>query len=233
MGFKPQTTFGSSNFGQNTQSSLSPQPKSAFGISGFIFPSTNTGFQLGQQQQLQQQQQPQQQTIFFGFNRPQQQSSPFGGSSFGANKFGFGDNKPNFSTTTTATTSLSSFGSPQTQQQSKSLFGSQMPFGSSTTTTTTTTTTTGFGAQRTLGSTAFRGVQQNYFLVGTGNPRYVETKTENGIFTAITSMPEYRNKSFEELRLEDLLNGTTITITITTTTTTTTIRIFISPKYVK
>lgn len=202
-GFSNPTTFGSStatNFGANPSSTFggttfggSPAPGSTFGSTPFGTSSTPS----------------------FGGTTPT--SAPFGGASstfggtpsFGGTTGGLfgGTTGSTFGAPTGATGGL--FGSSTTSATpSTGMFGSTptpSAFGGSYGTTTTPATTSfgGFGATPT---TSF-GMQETK---GTGNPPYKptpDTDTSTGAVlnqVSITAMPNYANKSFEELRWEDM-----------------------------
>jgi nuclear pore complex protein Nup98-Nup96 len=125
-------------------------------------------------------------------------NNAFGNKSFGQNNslfgnnnnqnaFGFGSNNNN----STAFGSSNTFGAKPFGMSSGSTFGGN---------------TNGFGTQNNTGFGFGSGMTQNQ---GTGNPPYaVHSEKEPNVaqishFHSITAMPQYRNFSFEELRLKD------------------------------
>ncbi|KAF2073605.1 hypothetical protein CYY_005094 [Polysphondylium violaceum] len=91
------------------------------------------------------------------------------------------------------------------QTTSSSPFGG---FGQQTTTTTTSSPFGGFGGAPAASTSSpfggFGGATAR--PVGTGAPPYTATQSEGCSFVSITAMDAYSTKSFEELRLEDVLN---------------------------
>lgn len=171
-------------------------------------------------------------TTTFG-QQPQQQSSSLFGStassapttSFGTTGNIFGTTASSSSTTNPFSTATSIFAQPQQpQQQSSSLFG--------TNTAPPTPSSTLFGQPQQqsttsiFGSSPFGQNQQSTSLfssapstttvtgllpTGTGSPPFTTTTDTEGasstILHSITAMSAYRQKSFEELRLEDYSKG--------------------------
>ncbi|GJJ16105.1 hypothetical protein Clacol_010384 [Clathrus columnatus] len=185
---------------------------------------------FGQNQQQQQQQQPPQVNPMFGNLATPSSSATPGTGGFGAfanpgsnNAFG---SRPAFGSTATSTfgqpsafsgnTGGSVFGSGfgSTNPGSTSAFGQpsqpqQSAFGS--------TTGNVFGKPAGFGSTALVPTSTSPVpSSGTANPPFQEVQerdptsvNSNSVlrFQSITAMPEYRNASFEELRVQDYLQG--------------------------
>ncbi|ORX64064.1 hypothetical protein BCR32DRAFT_298227 [Anaeromyces robustus] len=185
--------FGSSGFGNQNTSGFGTS-NNGFGTSSF----GNTGFGNNQQN-----------NSIGGFGQ-----STFGNtqtSAFGSNN-SFG-NKPFGQSSLFGNNNQSSFGF---NNNNNNTFGSNNAFGTKTSFLNNNNTssafggnTGGFGQQNNSGFGAFNsnmGMQNNQ---GTGNPPFsVHSEKEPNLpspsnFHSITAMPQYRNFSFEELRLKD------------------------------
>ncbi|KAG2622535.1 hypothetical protein PVAP13_3KG000032 [Panicum virgatum] len=190
-------TPSSSPFGSSPAFSASPTP--AFGATSSTFGS---GSLFGQK------------PSFGGFGSSPSQSSPFGGTfqqtqpTFGSSTFG-ASTTPAFGTTTTpafgattpafGTTTTPAFGATTTPA-----FGSTSPFG---------VQTPAFGSQ--TAAPTFGQAQFGNQAGGTRIKPYAQTPDVDGATSgtqpakldSISAMPEYKDKSHEELRWEDYQRG--------------------------
>ncbi|GJQ11668.1 hypothetical protein GpartN1_g3459.t1 [Galdieria partita] len=222
FGSSPNVFQGGSIFGGGTTSSVAPPgsfgmppsgaapttvPPSPFGQAQPAFGNTGTSVNSGQPA--------------FGQNNP----SFFGsGSTFGNSQAAFASsasfpgtsfNQPSFAG---GTTSLGGFGSvglgTQTNQSLPTFGNSSAAFGAKNIQTSNPFSTTAFGNTPPPNvSTSFaQGSVQGSTLKGTGNPKFQPVQEYDGggvnvKYMSISRMPDYQDKSFEELRYEDYLLG--------------------------
>ncbi|KAG2622533.1 hypothetical protein PVAP13_3KG000032 [Panicum virgatum] len=177
-------TPSSSPFGSSPAFSASPTP--AFGATSSTFGS---GSLFGQK------------PSFGGFGSSPSQSSPFGGT--------FQQTQPTFGSSTFGASTTPAFGTTTTPA-----FGATTPaFGTTTTPAFGATTTPAFGSQ--TAAPTFGQAQFGNQAGGTRIKPYAQTPDVDGATSgtqpakldSISAMPEYKDKSHEELRWEDYQRG--------------------------
>jgi len=218
FGSSPNAFQGGAAFGGATPATATPQ--TGFGMPSGAAPNAATPSPFGQAQ-------PAFGNTGMGINPGQPtfaQSSPsfFGsGSTFGNSQAAFASSSPfpasTFSQPSFAagTSSIGGFGlGPVATQSAPPAFGSSSAaFGAKNLQTNIPFSNTAFGNTPSNLATGFgQGSLQGSTIKGTGNPKFQPVQEYDGggvnvKYMSITRMPDYQDKSFEELRYEDYLLG--------------------------